>query len=149
MPERIELLNHAPLIVEQAVNWGEMDSYAHVNNVMYFRYFENARMEYFLRIGLFEFERKTGIGPILAAVHARFRRPLKFPDVISISGKIVTMGEDRFTFEHRIVSHEHNAVTTEGESLIVTYDYREEKKTPIPPELRKAIEELEGKSFEP
>ena len=37
-------------IVQQAVVWGDMDSYAHVNNVVYFRYFENARLEYFRRL---------------------------------------------------------------------------------------------------
>ena len=33
------------------VAWGDMDSYAHVNNVVYFRYFENARIAYLDRIG--------------------------------------------------------------------------------------------------
>ena len=45
-----ELLAGFPVIVEQAVVWGDMDSYSHVNNVVYFRYFENARLEYFRRL---------------------------------------------------------------------------------------------------
>jgi acyl-CoA thioester hydrolase len=40
------LLAGFPVIVEQAVVWGDMDSYRHVNNTVYFRYFENARLEY-------------------------------------------------------------------------------------------------------
>ena len=66
-----ELLTGFPVVVTQAVIWGDMDSYHHVNNVVYFRYFENARLEYFRRLGWFEFEKETGVGPILAATKAR------------------------------------------------------------------------------
>src|SRR5205807_2006177 len=44
------LLAGFPVVVELPVNWGEMDAYRHVNNVVYFRYFENARLEYFRRL---------------------------------------------------------------------------------------------------
>src|SRR6202035_1702223 len=54
-----------PVLVEQAVVWGDMDSYRHVNNVVYFRYFENARLEYFRRLDWFALEAATGVGPIL------------------------------------------------------------------------------------
>ena len=74
------LLAGFPVFVENPVVWGEMDSYRHVNNTVYFRYFENARLEYFRRLGWFEYEQETGIGPILAATQARFRKPLTYPD---------------------------------------------------------------------
>ena len=50
------LLTGFPVVVAQAVVWGEMDAYRHVNNVVYFRYFENARIEYFRRIDWLRFE---------------------------------------------------------------------------------------------
>ena len=73
------LLPGFPVVVEQAVVWGDMDSYRHVNNVVYFRYFENARLEYFRRLDWFALEEQTGVGPILAATQARFRKPLTYP----------------------------------------------------------------------
>ena len=63
-----------PVVIEQAIAWGDMDFYRHVNNVVYFRYFENARLEYFRRLDWFRFEEATGVGPILAATSARFRK---------------------------------------------------------------------------
>ena len=51
------LLAGYPVIVDLPVAWGEMDFYRHVNNVVYFRYFENARLEYFRRLGWFEYEK--------------------------------------------------------------------------------------------
>src|SRR5213594_401301 len=98
------LLAGFPVVVEQAVAWGDMDSYRHVNNVVYFRYFENGRLEYFRRLGWFEFEQATGIGPILQSTTARFRRPITYPDTIHIGTRLKEMKEDRFLIEHHIVS---------------------------------------------
>src|SRR5882762_8496958 len=100
-----DLLSGFPVVVTQAVIWGEMDAYQHVNNVIYFRYFENARLEYFRRLDWFAFEEATGIGPILASTQARFRRPLTYPDTIAIGSRLLTLEADRFHLEHKIVSH--------------------------------------------
>lgn len=139
-----ELIKGYPVVVRQAVVWGEMDAYQHVNNVVYFRYFENARLEYFRRLGWFDFEEETGIGPILAATQARFRKPLTYPDTVFITARAGEIAEDRFTMEHLVVSHRLEAVTTEGQGTIVAYDYRENKKARVPEELRRRIQELEA-----
>ena len=143
MPD--DVLAGFPVIVELPVCWGEMDSYRHVNNVVYFRYFENARLEYFRRLGWPEFEEATGVGPILAATRARFRRPLTYPDTVSIAARVATLAEDRFTIVHRVVSHRLGEVTTEGEGTIVTFHYERGEKVPVPEELRRRIAELEGR----
>src|SRR5262249_49400862 len=123
-----------------------MDSYHHVNNVVYFRYFESARLEYFRRLGWFEYERETHIGPILAATEARFRRPLTYPDTISVGARVVEVGDDRFTLEHRVVSHAQGKVVTEGRGTVVSYHYAEGRKVPLPEELRRRIAELEARA---
>src|SRR5262249_40795337 len=139
-----ELLAGYPVVVEQAVVWGDMDSYRHVNNVVYFRYFENARLEYFRRLGWFESEGQTGIGPILAATSARFRRPLTYPDTIWIAARAVTVEADRFTLEHRVVSRRLQDVAAEGQGLVVVYHYGRGEKTAMPEELRRRIAALEA-----
>jgi acyl-CoA thioester hydrolase len=138
------LLAGFPVVIEQAVAWGEMDSYRHVNNVVYFRYFENARLEYFRRLDWFQFERDTGVGPILAATQARFRRPLTYPDTVSVATRIATLAEDRFTMEVVVVSHRLAAVAAEGQGTVVTFDYATGQKVPIPEELRCRITALEA-----
>ena len=144
------LLAGFPVVIELPVAWGEMDAYRHVNNVVYFRYFENARLEYFRQLDWFEFERQTGVGPILAATQARFRKPLTYPDTISVGARIISVASDRFTMEHLIVSHAQSAVTTEGEGTIVTYNYQVDRKTPIPDEMRQRIDALEaGRGHDP
>jgi acyl-CoA thioester hydrolase len=140
-----ELLAGFPVIVEQNVVWGDMDAYGHVNNTVYFRYFENARLEYFRRLDWFTFEETTGIGPILAAAQARFRRALKYPDAIAIGARLLTLEADRFDLEHKIVSQAQGEIVTVGQGTIVTYHHADGKKVPMPDELRKRILALEGK----
>ncbi len=139
-----ELTAGYPVVVRQAVVWGDMDSYRHVNNVVYFRYFENARLEYFRRLGWPEFEEETGIGPILATTQARFRRALTYPDTIAITARLGTLGADRLTLEHRIFSEKLGGLATEGEGLIVTFHYGRGEKVALPEEIRQRIAALEG-----
>jgi acyl-CoA thioester hydrolase len=144
MAEPEHLLAGYPVVVEQAVVWGDMDSYRHVNNVVYFRYFENARLEYFRRLDWDAILEISGVGPILAATWARFRRPLTYPDTIWIGARLGTLGEDRFTLNHRIVSRRLADVATEGEGTVVSFHYAKAVKAPLPEELRRRIAALEA-----
>ena len=143
MSAKDELFRTYPVIVTQAVAWGDMDSYQHVNNVVYFRYFENARIEYIRRIGWLEVESATGIGPILASTQARYRRALTYPDTIHIGIRLLEMKDDRFTIEHQIVSAKQAEVVTEGQGLLVAYHYPTNKKVALPEELKARIRALE------
>ncbi len=140
----LELLKDCPIVIETPVAWGEMDSLQHVNNIIYFRYFESARMAYFNRLDLWNYMKETGVGPILAATECKFRIPLTYPDTVSLGAGVTTIEEDRFQMKYIVVSHEHQKIAAEGEGLIVAYDYREKKKTRLPQELRKRIESLEN-----
>ena len=133
-----------PVVVQQAIAWGDMDSCRHVNNVVYFRYFENARLEYFRRLDLFRYEDETGVGPIISTTQARYRRPLTYPDTILIGARLVTLEEDRFSLEHRLVSERLDDVAATAQVTVVAYLYKEQRKTRIPVELRKRIAALEA-----
>lgn len=134
-----------PVVIQQAVAWGEMDAYRHVNNVVYFRYFENVRLEYIRRLDWFEYERTTGIGPILAATQARFRKPLTYPDTICVAARISDIALDRFTMDYLVVSQRLQATAAEGQGTIVTFHYADNQKVPVPDELRRRIAALEGR----
>ena len=132
-----------PVVVSADVSWGEMDSFRHLNNVVYFRHFENARVEYLWAVGWFAMMDTVGIGPIVSSTQARFRRPVKYPDKLLIGARVITIEPDRVTFEHRIVSTAWDDVACEGQAVVVCYDYHQGKKTPLPAELRERIDALE------
>ncbi|SMC25654.1 acyl-CoA thioester hydrolase [Desulfacinum hydrothermale DSM 13146] len=140
-----ELLEGFPVVIELPVVWGEMDAFQHVNNVVYFRYFETARIAYFLEMNYMKIMEETGIGPILAATQCRYRFPLTYPDTISVGARVPALQEDRFTMEYRIVSHRHKRIAAEGDALVVSYDYRKNAKTALPERVRHHILRVEGR----
>jgi acyl-CoA thioester hydrolase len=133
-----------PVIVEVDVAWGDMDSYGHVNNVIYFRYFEHARIAYLDRVGWMASMRETGLGPIVASTSARFRKAVAYPDHLLVGARRIDEQSDRITLEHRIVSAKWNAVVCDGQVVVVSYDYRSGMKAVMPSTIRAAIEALEG-----
>ncbi len=139
-----ELLAHCPVVIEIPVAWGEMDSFQHVNNIIYLRYFESARIAYFEKLKLMEFMNQTGIGPILASVQCKFKIPLTYPDTVSVGTRISKVEHDRFVMEYHVVSWKHQKVAAEGEGIIVSFNYRENKKAPLPEEVKQRIAELEA-----
>jgi acyl-CoA thioester hydrolase len=141
-----DLLTQFPVVIECPVVWGEMDSFQHVNNVVYFRYFETARMAYFERMNFTEYLGRTGIGPILHSANCRFRIPLTYPDTVSIGTRSVDLKADRYTMEFQVFSHRHQKVAAEGDGIIVTFDYRAGTKTAIPDEMRNLIERIEART---
>jgi acyl-CoA thioester hydrolase len=120
-----------------------MDAYGHVNNAVYFRWFESARMAYFARLGWPEVERECGVGPILHSTRARFRAPLEWPDEIEVATRAVEVGEDRFTMHYQVRSRGLGRLAADGEGVIVAFDYRSKRKAALPPLVRARIAALE------
>ena len=132
-----------PVVIEIPVSWGEMDAFQHVNNIVYFRYFESARIAYFEKLYVMDLMNTTGIGPILAATSCRFRAPLKYPDKVLVGAKVTNIEEDRFTMNYLVVSTKIKKIAAEGDGLIVAFNYRENIKAIIPDELRQRIKDVE------
>jgi acyl-CoA thioester hydrolase len=133
-----------PVVIDLPVVWGEMDAYGHVNNIIYFRYFETARMAYFERVDYPDFLERNPLGPILASTSCRFRAPLAFPDRVSVGARVARVDEDRFVMFYAVYSHRLQKIAAEGEGTIVCFDYRENRKAPLPAELRNRISKLEN-----
>ena len=133
-----------PIVIPVDVAWGDMDSYGHVNNVIYFRYFEHARIEYLDRVGWLASMRETGLGPIVASTSARFRRALIYSDHLLVGAQLASRQPDRITLEHRIISLRQDAVVCDGQVVVVSYDYRGSAKAPIPEAISAAIDRLEN-----
>lgn len=137
-----ELLADYPVIVESPVIWGDMDAYEHVNNTVYFKYFETARIAFFEQVGFKDVKDETGIGPILASTQCQFRIPLTYPDTVSIGARVTEVKDDRFTMLYRVVSHNYKKVAAEGEGLLIAYDYRALKKAVLPKVIHQRIHEI-------
>lgn len=139
-----ENLVQFPVIIKIPILWGYMDAYQHVNNVIFFRFFESVRIAYFDRIGFTTLKNTIGIGPILASTECKYRIPLKYPDKVSIGAKITDLQVDRFTMKYILISHQLNKLAAEAKAIVVSYDYKNDQKVSIPQEIRNKIIELEN-----
>ena len=133
-----------PVVVVMDVAWGDMDAYQHVNNVVYFRYFENARVPWLDRVGWMQLREAEGLGPIIASTSARFRRPVSYPDRVAVGVRAKSVEFDRVVIEYRLVSAKWNAIAADGEAVVVSFDYRNNKKCPVPESVAKTIEDLQS-----
>ncbi|MDO6498391.1 acyl-CoA thioesterase [Photobacterium sanguinicancri] len=140
------MLKGYPVITEIPVAWGEMDALNHVNNVVYFRYFETARIDYFLQLSLMDDLQKTGIGPVLKETQCSYKIPVTFPDTLHVGSKICDMGDDRFTMQYSIYSQKLGKITTTGYAKVVMFNFQTNKKTLISDEIRVRVAEIQAKS---
>ena len=142
----LTLLAAYPAKLRLKVAWGQMDAFGHVNNTVYFRYFESARIQYFDDLKLNKFMTKGGIGPILANTSCQFKQPLVFPDDIWVGTKTLSMGKSSLIMEHIIVSDKLGEVAR-GQAVVVMVDYSKGHKTTIPMDLKAAVEVYERTTF--
>jgi acyl-CoA thioester hydrolase len=140
-----ELLHDYPVAIEIPVAWGEMDAFQHLNNVVYFRYFESARIAYFDAIDMLAEMEATGVGPILAETRCRFRIPLTFPDTVAVGARVSALAPQGFMMQYAVASRRHGKIAADGDGRIVTLNYATGSKASLPEPVRTRIQALEGK----
>lgn len=135
-----------PITVVRSIDWGEMDAMSHVNNVVYFRWFETGRAAYFGAMGGLLDPGPKGTGVILKSVACSYKAPLKWPDTVTIGVRCTKVDVDRFTLEHAVHSSNLGRVVATGDAVMVAYDYDRGEKTPMPSSWRDAIVRIEGRA---
>ncbi|MDO6612747.1 thioesterase family protein [Shewanella sp. 1_MG-2023] len=136
-----QFIQQHAIITEIPVAWGEMDALNHVNNVVYFRYFETARIDFFSQINMMADLKETAVGPVLSETHARYKRPVTFPDTLLVSVNISDVKENRFIMHYRIFSKAQQVVTTTGTANVVMFNFKTGQKAKLTPELLAALEQ--------
>jgi acyl-CoA thioester hydrolase len=133
-----------PIVIRWPVQWGDQDAFGHVNNTIFFRWFESARLVYLSRVGLAGYEVEELVsGPILAQINCNFRRQVKFPDHMQIAARVTRLGNSSFTMAHALFSEALGAIAADGDSTIVVFNYHQQRSMPISAEVRTAMQDLE------
>ncbi|HWR52829.1 MAG TPA: thioesterase family protein, partial [Bryobacteraceae bacterium] len=100
----MDTLQEFPVIITVPVHWGDQDSFGHVNNVMYLRWAETARVDYLIRVGIWQRYEMERIGPIVANITCDYRRALEYPETVRVGARITGVGTSSIRMAHRIVS---------------------------------------------
>jgi acyl-CoA thioester hydrolase len=131
-----------PLKLKLRIDWSEMDLYAHVNNVTYFKYIQAGRVNYWETLGLNTLMDKYKQGPILASTACNFRKPLFYPGNACIETGVESVGETSFTILHRILN-DAGEIAAEAKDIVVFYDFNTHTKIVIPEAIREKIAGVE------
>ena len=133
-------LSEYPIFIEQQVQWGEMDAFQHVNNTVYFKYFENIRIKFMEEAGMLEVMKQKNIGPILAKIEANFKLPVTYPDTLKIYLRVKSIGNSSFVVEHLVWSNKLNKIACIGDGVVVMIDYNTQSTIKIDDELKGLLE---------
>lgn len=137
-----------PVVVAFPIQWGDQDALAHVNNVIYFRWWETSRVTYAKTVGMFggddaEFDRPR-VGSVLAGMQCNFRKQLTWPDSVQVGSRMKRVGNSSLEIEHQLFSENVDGLISDAVSTMVAFDFDQQKTIPVSDEIKAAIRELEG-----
>lgn len=135
-------INDFPVIYTQPVVWGDMDALRHVNNVVYYRYIESARIAYLQTLDLFGYD----INLVISQSNCRYLSPVVFPDTLKIGVKMEEVRQSAMRMSYTLYSEQQEKVVAVGEAVMVCLDSSTQLKINIPEKLKKDILKMEQKN---
>ena len=131
------------------VRWGDMDAMGHVNNTVYFRYMEQARIGWFDALVPEEAAWKS-TALVIANASCNFKRPINYPGTVEVKLYVGEPGGSSVPTYYELRVDEENTVYADGEATVVFIDMRSQKPIRIPDEIRDLLKEAsQGKRFIP
>ena len=120
------------------IDWSEIDAFGHVNNVMFMKYVQAARLNFVDSVGLMKMHRTQNIGFMVAETNCQFKKELHFPGYINVNTKIDFVKNTSFALEHTMRNADDEIVAI-AKDVLVVFDFMKKEKCLIPEEIREKI----------
>ena len=127
-----------PFIYSAAIKWGEMDALGHLNNTVYFKFSEEARIHLLLELGI-SVSMSMKMGPMLAYIDCQFKAPVVFPDSLIVGTWIEDIGHSSMHIMHHYYSQVKGDLVAKTKSVVVYVDYEKGAKIMVPEKVRTMI----------
>lgn len=132
-----------PLKLTLRIDWCDMDIFKHVNNVMYFKYIQSARVHYWEQSGLVKLYEQDDIIAMLLSAQCRYIKPLHYPGNVTVQTSVSFIKNTSFGLTHQLLN-EKQEIVAEAQDVMVLMDAKTEEKISIPDTIRATIKQLEG-----
>ena len=120
------------------VRFSDLDALGHVNNAVFFTYFEEGR-KYFSK-KVFNVADISDFKFIMAHIRCDFLRPIRFNDHVLLQMWVKDIGTNSFSYEYRLVDFsDETRVYAAGESTQVCYDYEKNRSIEVPVKMREGL----------
>lgn len=128
-----------PIVYDQKIAWGDMDAFGHVNNVIFYRYIESARLAYLDQLNILS-------EPLLTVVlsnQCHYLKPVVYPDQLKVGVKVEEIRNSAFRMKYTLYSEEQKSIVANAEAVIVCVDKKSMQKIKIPEYIVDKIKQLE------
>ena len=121
--------------------WMDNDVYGHVNNVVYYSYFDTVVNEYLIRAGVLDVEHGATIG-LVVETQCKYFAPLVFPERVEAGLRVTRLGTTSVRYEVGLFKDGDVQPAAEGHFVHVYVDRATRRPVALPAELRAALESL-------
>jgi acyl-CoA thioester hydrolase len=121
--------------------WMDNDVYGHVNNVVYYSYFDTVVNQFLIEGGVLDFERGKTIG-LVVETHCRYFSPITFPDRVSAGLRVAKIGNSSVRYEVGLFRNDESAAAAQGHFIHVYVDRATRKPVRLPAPMRTVLETI-------
>jgi acyl-CoA thioester hydrolase len=121
--------------------WMDNDVYGHVNNVIYYSYFDTVVNGYLIDQGVLDIEKSSVIG-LVVETQCRFFKPITFPDTVHAGLRVARLGDRSVRYEIGLYRNEEDTAAAQEHFVHVYVQRTTRRATALPPEMRKALERI-------
>jgi acyl-CoA thioester hydrolase len=123
---------------DMEVRFRDLDALGHVNNAVYFTYFEEGRKKFSKTV--FQVSGPSDFSFIMAHIRCDYLKPVQMNDRVKLQMWVQNIGTKSFGFGYRLVDHEDETlVYASGESIQVCYDYAKNRSIEVPAEMKQQL----------
>jgi acyl-CoA thioester hydrolase len=124
------------------IRFRDVDAMGHVNNAVFFTYFEEGRKRFFFDI--FKVYDPSAFPFIMAHISCDYLKPITLSSEVELQMWIKDIGKKSFELVYKLVdASDKNIVYAKGESVQVCYDYTQSKSMEVPEELKQQFKEYQ------
>lgn len=126
-----------------ATRWADNDAYGHVNNVIYYAYFDTAVNKHLIDAGVLDVATSTVVG-LVVETRCTYFSSVGFPDAVQVGLKVKTLGTSSVRYELGVFRNDEPMASAVGEFVHVYVDRATNRPVPVPAPVRELLERLRG-----
>ena len=117
------------------------DAYRHVNNVVYYSWFDTVVNQYLIVRGVLDIEHSPVIG-LVVETHCQYFNPVSFPDLVHAGMRVAKLGTSSVRYEVGLFRNDDASAAAQGHFVHVYVDRASKRPAPLSAALRQALEPL-------
>jgi acyl-CoA thioester hydrolase len=122
-----------------STRWSDNDAYRHVNNAVYYGFFDTAVNRLLIEAGALDLEHSSTIG-LVVETQCRYFAPIRFPDRVTVGLRVAHIGSSSLRYELAVFRNDDEEAAAEGHFVHVYVDRATQRPVPVPQAVRTAVQ---------